>query len=300
MIKIAYSPVYVHPLPITHRFPMLKYQQIPEQLMALGIMDSSQFFEPIPCEENILELTHSRDYITALKQGNLDMHHNRRIGFPLSPELIHREQVLVQGSIDCALNALESGVSLNVAGGTHHAFASRGEGFCIFNDFAVTANYLLNAGKVKQVLIVDLDVHQGNGTASLFKNNPSVFTFSMHGRHNYPFVKEESDLDVELEPHTGDEEYLGLLRFHLPEIMNRVKPDLVLYQSGVDILASDRFGQLSVSPNGCRLRDEFVFETCKNHQTPVAVAMGGGYSPDTADVVKAHVETFRTAIRIFT
>ncbi|MEY2640431.1 MAG: hypothetical protein RIR90_1913, partial [Bacteroidota bacterium] len=204
-----------------------------------------------------------------------------------------------QGTIDCCHYALQFGAALNVAGGTHHAFADRGEGFCLLNDFGVAANYLLKKQLAQQILIIDLDVHQGNGTASLFAQEPRVFTFSMHGAHNYPFHKEQSDLDIPLPDGIDDEAYLHLLQENLTQLFNQVKPDFVFYLSGVDILSTDKFGKLKISMEGCKQRDAMVFEYCKKQKTPVVVAMGGGYSPDVRDIVEAHCNTFRLANAIF-
>jgi acetoin utilization deacetylase AcuC-like enzyme len=188
---------------------------------------------------------------------------------------------------------------MNVAGGTHHAFADRGEGFCLLNDFAVAANYLLKNNLAKQILVVDLDVHQGNGTAKIFEAEPRVFTFSMHGRHNYPFRKERSDLDIPLEDGTGEQDYLDLLRQHLPALVEKVKPDFVFYLSGVDILDTDKFGKLDISIEGSLRRDEYVFSILNKYQLPCVVSMGGGYSEDVKVIVEAHCNTFRAAKDVF-
>jgi acetoin utilization deacetylase AcuC-like enzyme len=223
----------------------------------------------------------------------------RRIGFPQSPALTERELIITQGTIDCCRHAFESGVAMNVAGGTHHAFADRGEGFCLLNDFAVAANYLLRKNLSKKILIIDLDVHQGNGTAKLFEGEPRVFTFSMHGRNNYPFHKERSDLDVELPNGIGDAEYLGLLRDTLPQLIDREQPDFAFYLSGVDILSTDKFGKLGVSLEGCQQRDETVFTLLRDKKIPCTVAMGGGYSPRVKTIVDAHCNTFKTAAEVY-
>jgi acetoin utilization deacetylase AcuC-like enzyme len=194
---------------------------------------------------------------------------------------------------------MKKGVALNVAGGTHHAYADHGEGFCMLNDFAVASNYLIHQKLAKRILIIDLDVHQGNGTAHIFQGNERVFTFSMHGAHNYPFRKEKSDLDIGLVDGIGDEEYLQLLRVHLLEIIDKVKPDFAFYLSGVDILETDKFGKLKISLGGCKNRDRFVFTTLQSRNIPCVVAMGGGYSPDIRIIVEAHCQTFREAISLY-
>ena len=299
ILKIAYDPVYAHPLPEGHRFPMLKYELIPEQLLYEGSITTGNIFSPAPCADEIILLTHDKVYLDKLHDQTLSAREQRHIGFPQSPELTLRERVITQGTIDCCTYALENGVAMNVAGGTHHAFADRGEGFCLLNDFAVAANYLLHKNMVAKILIIDLDVHQGNGTAKLFENEKRVFTFSMHGRHNYPFHKENSDLDIGLEDGTKDEEYLSSLKFHLPELIKKTNPQFAFYLSGVDILATDKFGKLKISPEGCKQRDEFVFSQLKKQSIPCVVAMGGGYSADIKIIVEAHCNTFRSAKKIF-
>lgn len=296
---IAYHEIYAHPLPEGHRFPMIKYELIPAQLLREGVITPAHIFSPSPLPEEIILLTHTTAYWQQLKEQTLPEREQRRIGFPQSPALTLREIVICQGTIDCALHALEHGIALNVAGGTHHAFADRGEGFCLLNDFAVAANYLLQQQHAQQILIIDLDVHQGNGTAALFRNNSQVFTFSMHGAHNYPFHKEVSDWDIPLQDGMDTFTYLQLLRDALPLLIARVKPDFVFYLSGVDILETDKYGKLKVTPDGCRERDELVFRTLRQHRIPCAVAMGGGYSPHIRDIVNAHCNTFKAAADIF-
>jgi acetoin utilization deacetylase AcuC-like enzyme len=295
MPYIAYDPIYAHPLPEGHRFPMLKYELIPEQLLHEGSITTDDLHAPNPCADEIVLWTHDASYLLDLKALALTPQHMRRIGFPLSQQLVQRELIITQGTIECCYAAFKNGVALNVAGGTHHAFADRGEGFCLLNDMAVAANYLLHKKMVRQILIVDLDVHQGNGTASIFKEKKEVYTFSMHGGHNYPFIKEQSDLDVPLPDGVNDETYLNLLNDHLHQLMNSVQPDFIFFLSGVDILETDRYGKLKVTIEGCKRRDEMVFEMCKRHQLPCVVAMGGGYSPDVRTIVEAHCNTFRIA-----
>lgn len=237
---------------------MIKYELIPEQLLHEGTITANNLFAPKPCDIDTLLLTHDAEYIQKLLRQKLTPREQRQIGFPQSPELTRREMTITQGTIDCCQYAREFGIAMNVAGGTHHAFADRGEGFCLINDFAVAANYLLKKQLAKKILIADLDVHQGNGTAKLFSNEPRVFTFSMHGATNYPFRKETSDLDVPLADGTTTEEYLETLSRTLQAVMEEQMPDFVFYLSGVDILESDKFGKLKVTIDGCRQRDEFV------------------------------------------
>ncbi len=299
MLKIAYSPTYKYELPEGHRFPMQKYELLPEQLLYEGTVTESHFFHPGLLERTVALRTHTEEYWEKLTGVALSEREIRAIGFPINEKFVERGRHIAQGTIECALFALEQGVALNIAGGTHHAYADRGEGFCCFNDQAVAANYLLDQGLARQILIVDLDVHQGNGTAHIFCDEPRVFTFSMHGARNYPLRKERSDLDLPLPDGMTDAPYLKLLRETLPRLIDQVQPDVVFYLSGVDILETDRLGRLRISRAGCRERDKFVFETCRKNRLPVAVSMGGGYSTRLADIVEAHANTFRVAQELF-
>jgi acetoin utilization deacetylase AcuC-like enzyme len=299
MLKIAFDPIFSHPLPEGHRFPMLKYELIPEQLMHEGTVNSENFFAPNICDENTILLTHDHTYLEHLLNQTLSPLAIRKIGFPLSPQLVQRERTILQGTIDNALFAQQFGVSMNIAGGTHHAYTNKGEGFCLLNDIAVAANYLLHENLSKKILIVDLDVHQGNGTAEIFANESNVFTFSMHGEKNFPAHKEQSDLDIALPDFTNDKAYLNILQSTLPRLIDEVAPDFIFYQSGVDILASDKLGRLNVSMEACKQRDKFVFQQCLINKIPVAVSMGGGYSEDIKVIVEAHCNTFRLARELF-
>jgi acetoin utilization deacetylase AcuC-like enzyme len=296
---IAYHQVYVQPLPEGHRFPMLKYELIPQQLLYEGTARPENIFSPDICLPEIVLWTHTPEYFNKLVKQTLTAREQIHIGFPQSERLTKRELVIVQGTIDCCHHALENGVALNVAGGTHHAFGDRGEGFCLLNDFAVAANYLLKKGIANKILIIDLDVHQGNGTAKIFSDEPRVFTFSMHGEHNYPFRKEHSDLDIGLKDGTDDVEYLDLLETTINKLITSEKPDFAFYLSGADILSTDKFGKLKLTVNGCRLRDVLIFSILKQNQIPCTVAMGGGYSEDIKIIVEAHCNTFRTAKAIY-
>ncbi|NTS43685.1 histone deacetylase [Flavisolibacter sp. BT320] len=278
---------------------MLKYELIPQQLLYEGVISEDALFSPGPCPDAIVLLTHTADYLQKLKAQTLTASEQRRIGFPQSPQLTQRELIITQGTINCCFHAMENGVALNVAGGTHHAFADRGEGFCLLNDFAVAANFLLHKRLAKKIFVIDLDVHQGNGTAKIFESDDRVFTFSMHGRNNYPFHKEKSDLDVELLDGTTNQTYLQLLTTHLPTLLQTVKPDIAFYLSGVDILETDKFGKLKVTIGGCRERDRIVFSLLKAANTPCVVAMGGGYSPQVKTIVEAHCNTFKLAKEIW-
>ena len=299
MLKIAYHPIYRHPLPLGHRFPMGKYELLHQQLLYEGTCEPENFFEPEIPNNKYIFLTHDAEYVSDLLNITLDQRAARKIGFPLSELLIERELVITDGTIKASELALKNGIAMNIAGGTHHAFTNRGEGFCMFNDQAVGANYLLHKNLVEKILIVDLDVHQGNGTAEIFRDNPNVFTFSMHGKSNYPFHKENSDLDIPLENETNDDTYLSILKKTLPKLIYEQQPDFIYYLSGVDILESDKLGKLSLSMEGCKERDRIVLETCKSHQIPVMVSMGGGYSKDIKIIVEAHANTFRLAQEIY-
>jgi acetoin utilization deacetylase AcuC-like enzyme len=296
---IAYHPIYAHPLPEGHRFPMLKYELIPEQLLHEGSIEPSDIFSPKPCPEEVILCTHEKAYWEDLKNLRLTPQHVRRIGFPLSEQLVQREIIIAQGTIDCCHLALQQGVAMNVAGGTHHAFTNRGEGFCMLNDLTIAANYLLHHNLAQQILIVDLDVHQGNGTAQIFQHEKRVFTFSMHGGHNYPFIKEKSDLDIPLADGIGDDAYLSLLDETLQQLIEKLKPDFIFFLSGVDILSTDKYGKLNISMAGCKQRDTMVFKYCKKYGIPVTVSMGGGYSVDVKIIVEAHCNTFRVAKEMF-
>ena len=299
MLKIAYHPIYKHPLPEGHRFPMIKYELLPEQLLHEGTCINDNFFEPETPNDKYILAVHTPEYYYDLVNITLDQRAARKIGFPLSEVLVEREVIIADGTIQSSLHALEYGIAMNIAGGTHHAYTDRGEAFCLLNDQAIGARYLQSKKLASKILIVDLDVHQGNGTAEIFQNDNSVFTFSMHGKANYPFKKEKSDLDIALETNTGDEDYLDILYQTLPKLINEVQPDFIYYLSGVDIIASDKLGKLGLTINGCKERDRFVLQTCKEHNIPVMCSMGGGFSPDIKVIVEAHANTFRLAQEIF-
>jgi len=299
LLKIAFDPIYAHPLPEGHRFPMLKYELIPGQLLHEGSITPNNLFAPLICADEIILWTHDEAYLRKLKDQTLSAKEQRHIGFPQSPMLTTRELIITRGTIDCCYFAVENGVAINVAGGTHHAFADRGEGFCMLNDMGIAANYLLKKQLAKKIIVIDLDVHQGNGTAKLFEHEPRVFTFSMHGDHNYPFHKEKSDLDVPLKDGTDDNTYLSLLQNILPKLIEEQQPDFAFFLSGVDILSTDKYGKLNVSMHGCSQRDEIVFSLLKQYYIPCVVAMGGGYSADVKIITEAHCNTFRIAKDVY-
>ena len=299
MLQIAFSPIYEYPLPKGHRFPMDKYSLIPQQLIYEGTVQEKQFFHPDPISEEIILLTHSAKYWEDLKNQTLSEKEIRAIGFPMTPLLVERGRHIAAGTLQCVEYAIKHGISMNAAGGTHHAFKEKGEGFCVFNDIAIAANYLIHSNKFNNILIVDLDVHQGNGSASIFNGQGQVFTFSMHGAKNYPFRKEASHLDIGLPDGTEDDAYLKILFNILPRVIDQHRPELIFYQAGVDILTTDRLGRLSVSREGCRKRDKYVMEICKNNKIPLVVTMGGGYSPQLSHIIEAHANTFRTATEVY-
>ncbi len=299
MLKIAWSDIYLLDLPAEHRFPMDKYPLLREQLLYEGTVTEANFFEPTPLAEPYILNTHARTYWESLRDFTISAKEMRAVGFPLSEQLIAREIAIAQGTIMCAEFAIQHGIALNIAGGTHHAFTDRGEGFCLLNDLAIASNYLLQHQKVRKILIVDLDVHQGNGTAEVCRENPHIFTFSMHGERNYPLRKEKSDLDIGLPDGAEDALYLKELQNALPALIDTVQPDFVFYQSGVDVLATDKLGRISLSREGCKMRDKIVLQACKAHRIPIAISMGGGYSPRLVDIVEAHANTFRLAQDLF-
>jgi acetoin utilization deacetylase AcuC-like enzyme len=299
MLKIAWRKEYHLPLPEGHRFPMEKYTLLPQQLLYEGTINNNNLFEPQIITEEIVLYTHCADYLNKLKNLTLTKQEERKIGFPLSTDLVTRELYIMNGTLQCALYALKYGISMNIAGGTHHAFTNCGEGFCLLNDNAIAANYLLKNNLAYRILIVDLDVHQGNGTAEIFQNNNKVFTFSMHGEKNYPLHKEKSDLDIELPDGINDKQYLDLLVPALNKCIELHEPDFIFYQCGVDVLASDKLGRLALSINGCKERDKIVLELAKKHKIPIVCSMGGGYSEKISDIVEAHANTYRLAQQIF-
>lgn len=296
---LATSDRYTLPLPAGHRFPIAKYALLREQLLWQGVATGADFYDPGFCSEEDILRVHSVEYWHKVRDQQLSPAEVRRLGLPQSPELTRRSLSSAAGTLESAKRALRDGVGLNLAGGTHHAFRDRGEGFCVLNDVAIAAAYLLHHGLARQVLVVDVDVHQGDGTASIFREEPRVFTFSMHAGANYPLRKEQSDLDVALDLGTGDTEYLRVLRETLPRLLREVRPDFVFYVAGVDVLATDKLGKLAITQTGCQQRDQYVLGLCYQHALPVAVSMGGGYSERLADIVDAHCNTFRTAFELW-
>lgn len=299
MIKIAYSERFVLTLPEGHRFPMDKYSMLVEQLLYEGTITKENLEDPGLLEEEEILATHDTQYWEALKGLAIGSKMVREIGFPLSEELILRSRSSGMGTLYATKQALRNGVAFNAAGGTHHAYSDRGEGFCLLNDIAISANYLLNNGLANKILVVDLDVHQGNGTAEIFKNNPKVFTWSVHGKDNYPLKKEKSDLDHELPTGTTDGDYLQLVESYLIRLIEVQDPDFIFYQAGVDVLKTDKLGHLALTREGCKERDRIVIQTAYEYEIPLAITMGGGYSEKILDIVEAHCNTYRVAFSIF-
>lgn len=299
MIPIVYHPHYVAPLPIGHRFPMVKFQKLYELLLKDDILTPENLHKPEIPDLDLLKLVHTTDYIKNYCQGTLDAKAQRRIGLPWSPELVRRTCTAVGGTILTANLALKHGLACNTAGGTHHAFPDFGSGFCIFNDLAIAARVLQTAGLVKQVLIVDLDVHQGDGTACIFQDDPSVFTFSMHCEINFPSRKQTSDLDVPLPEGLDNDGYLQILANYLPDLLSQVKPDLVLYDAGVDTHVGDRLGKLALTDEGIYRRERQVLSTCIAGGFPVACVIGGGYAEDMESLVYRHSLLHRAAQDVY-
>jgi len=278
---------------------MEKYELLPQQLILEGTCKREDFFEPkLASIEQVIRV-HDPLYVKQLSKLNLNKSEVRKIGFPLSKALVQREFTIAGGTVMGAEKALKSGIAMNIAGGTHHAFRAHGEAFCLLNDQAIAAQYLLDKGKAKKILILDLDVHQGNGTAEIFKSNDFIFTCSVHGAKNYPFKKEESDLDLALEDQTKDEAYLEKIQLLLPDLIDKIKPDFIFYLCGVDILGTDKLGRLDLSLEGCKNRDRLVLQQCHRQGIPVQCSMGGGYSKDINVIVEAHANTYREAAKLY-
>jgi acetoin utilization deacetylase AcuC-like enzyme len=297
LVRAFYSDHFVLPLPEGHKFPMAKYSGLRERILADGIIAPHDLHEAPSASLADLRLAHEPQYVEAVVNGTVARDIQRRIGFPWSPEMVERSRRSVGATIAAAQAALDDGVAANLAGGTHHAFADRGEGFCVFNDVAVAARVLQRDSHAARIAVIDLDVHQGNGTAAIFKDDESVFTFSMHGEKNFPFKKEVSDLDVALPDGTGDDEYLAALRPHLDAVLNRHRPDFIFYLAGADPYEGDRLGRLKLTIDGLRTRDDIVLRTCATAGLPVAISMSGGYANDIDAIVTIHANTIRSAVR---
>jgi acetoin utilization deacetylase AcuC-like enzyme len=297
-MKVFYSDHYTVPLPEGHKFPMEKYRLVREKLLSDGILSPSELHEPVLPSKDIIILAHSPEYYDSFENGTIEPMAVRRIGLPWSKELFRRSLASVGGAIGSARAALEEGIGGNLAGGTHHAFRDYGEGFCVFNDFAVVILHLIKCGLIHRAAIVDLDVHQGNGNSSILGANPDVFILSMHGQRNYPFTKVPSTVDVELPDGTGDDEYIKLLNENLPAVFD-FKPDIILYQAGVDTLKEDSLGRLSLTLEGLAERDRAVLGECKKRGIPVSLGLGGGYSKPISYSVDAYAGTYKVVKEIF-
>lgn len=293
------SDRHVVPLPEDHRFPMRKYRWLREALVDRGILRADQIHDAAPVSLEDLRLVHDRDYVRRLMDGTLGRRAERRLGFPWSEALVQRARASVGATIHAARATLEDGLSGNLAGGTHHAHPDWGSGYCLFNDVAVAIRVLQRDGLVERALVVDLDVHQGDGTAGIFANDPSVYTFSMHGATNFPFRKAASDLDVPLPEGTGNEAYLQALEDHLPEALDRAAPDVVVYLAGADVLADDRLGTFGLTLAGVRGRDEHVLDACLQRGLPTMIVMGGGYGEPLSETIEAQCGTYRMAVWLF-
>jgi acetoin utilization deacetylase AcuC-like enzyme len=295
-MKCAYHPGYQIPLPAGHPFPISKYALLKEQLLAEGLLTDGDMLLPEALDRATLELVHTAEYLDKLEGAALSAAEQRRLGMPWSESLWQRSRLASGGTLLAARSALDLGLSANLAGGTHHAFADHGEGFCVLNDVAVAISKLRAEGLIGRALVIDLDVHQGNGTAAIFESVEEVFTFSMHGERNYPAQKMRSDLDVGLPDGTDDLAYLKALDAHLPQAMHRARADLAFYLAGVDVAAGDRYGRLGLSDSGVRRRDRRVVRAVRGSGMPMVIVLGGGYAATRARTVDLHANVFREAV----
>ncbi|CAA9394372.1 MAG: Deacetylases, including yeast histone deacetylase and acetoin utilization protein [uncultured Pyrinomonadaceae bacterium] len=296
--KIFYSPYYYADIGENHVFPIKKFELVRDKLLKEGTLQTSEIIEPQPAAIKDVLLVHTEDYITRLRNGTLTAREIRRLGLPWSKSLVRRSFLATSGTINAARYALKNAVASNLAGGTHHSFPDRGEGFCVLNDVAVAIRVLQKENLAQKFLIVDCDVHQGNGTAFIFKDDKNVFTFSMHGAKNYPLFKENSTLDIELPDKTGDAEFLEILGEALPRIFTH-EPDVVFYLGGADPFEKDKLGRLGLTMEGLRRRDEMVLSFAREMEIPIVTTMSGGYAEDVNDTVEIHCNTIRAVKKIF-
>ena len=294
-MRVYHCDSYEVPLPAGHRFPMSKYRMLREALLAASVLEKDELLPAEPVDVDALRRVHTPRWVEAVLAGTLGEAEVRRLGFPWSEALVLRSRASVGGTCAAARVALAEGFAGNLAGGTHHAFPDHGEGFCVFNDIAISIRALQASGAIRRAAVVDLDVHQGNGTAAVFAGDGDVFLFDMHGEHNFPFRKQRSTLDVPLADGTGDAAYLDALFHHLPPVLDAARPDIVYYQAGVDPLAGDGLGRLALSEAGLEARDSFVFQSARVRGIPLVVTLGGGYARPIARTIAAHVGTYRAA-----
>lgn len=295
-MKCSYHPGYHVALPAAHPFPIGKFSLLKEQLLAEGVLAPNDIVQPEPIDRESLELVHTSEYLDKLEFSSLSTAEQRRLGLPWSEALWLRSRLASGGTLLAARLALQTGLAGNLAGGTHHAFPDHGEGFCVLNDVAVAIARLRTEDGIQRAAIVDLDVHQGNGTAAIFENVGEVFTFSMHGERNYPTDKMRSDLDVPLPDGTSDDEYLAVLARHLPAVLNAAQADIAFYLAGVDVAMGDRYGKLALSEQGIRARDRSVIEAVRARGVPLVIVLGGGYAPTRARTAELHAHAFREAV----
>jgi acetoin utilization deacetylase AcuC-like enzyme len=294
-MKCSYHPGYHVALPAGHPFPISKYLLLKDALLAEGILAAGDLLEPEPLDTRTLALVHTPGYLAKLQSASLSAAEQRRLGLPWSDALWLRSRLAAAGTLLAARAALEEGLAANLAGGTHHAFADHGEGYCVLNDVAIAAQRLRKDGAIERAAIIDLDVHQGNGTAAIFEPHDDVYTFSMHGERNYPLVKTRSNLDVPLQDGMGDPEYLDILRRHLPSVLDSAHPHIAFYLAGVDVGAGDRYGRLALTEEGIRRRDRMVIESVRARGVPLCIVLAGGYAQTRARTAELHMHVFREA-----
>lgn len=297
-MRVSYSEGYFVPLPPKHPFPMGKFPALHRLLLDEGLLRPEEVTAPRPADWADLLLVHTPEYLTRLARGTLERQAERRMGLPWSPRLVHRSRLAVQGTINAAFMALQDGLAANLAGGTHHAFPGHGEGFCVLNDVAVAIRVLRRSQWIRRALVIDLDVHQGNGTAAIFAKNDDVYTLSLHGARNYPYDKPPSTLDVGLDDDTRDDAYLDALAQHLPGALEAARPDLVFYLAGIDVVAGDRLGRLHLTRSGLHARDGYVLETLHRHGLPVVLLLSGGYAATPEETADLHAVAHREARRV--